>query len=250
MQTHKNCVCRLCCRWRARALSVQTCPADSERPLLPVPPQSPSTLLACPERSPSAHAKLQQELSFAMLHETRTKQQQPGAQPLQQHSDPQQGHKEQQTTLLSDASHSAGDDQVLFDAELASYISDTDYTDLRCADFEVSPRCLPETRSDGQQPEAVLLWHAFLLHCFTTLCCPTSCPQTQTCVLPTGRQSPACGVTGGAGRQGSVGGGEGSCTCKALDCLHCSAGIATRCYSSGLVHVAPTHPMPASCVLA
>lgn len=29
------------------------------------------------------------------------------------------------------------DDQVLFDADLLSYISDTDYTDLRCADFEV-----------------------------------------------------------------------------------------------------------------
>jgi hypothetical protein len=33
------------------------------------------------------------------------------------------------------------DDQVLFDAELASYISDTDYTDLRSADFEVCWGC-------------------------------------------------------------------------------------------------------------
>jgi hypothetical protein len=33
--------------------------------------------------------------------------------------------------------HSGEDDQVLFDADLASYISETDYTDLRCEDFEV-----------------------------------------------------------------------------------------------------------------
>jgi len=152
------------CRWRERALALQTCPTDpaqrQEWHALPPPPQSPSCRSSLPG-PPSAAVSLQQELSFAALPHK----QQQGRQ-VQRHGDAaelQEQHLIVQQHVATSAGRSpcllhensigsvvdtadagraggvavSGDDEVLFDADLASYISDTDYTDLRCGDFEV-----------------------------------------------------------------------------------------------------------------
>jgi hypothetical protein len=164
-------------RWRARALAVQQPSEQQQQQGLPSPP-SWAWQQASPPASPSSrHAGLQPEISFAA---GLTKQQQPpcptgrpaasseAATPRSDPADSQQqqsgavggpislpplqldsstelgsGHlRGRRTGKLSEETGAAAseDDQVLFDADLLSYISDTDYTDLRCADFEVSGR--------------------------------------------------------------------------------------------------------------
>jgi hypothetical protein len=163
-------------RWRGRALAVQNCTpsgTQKEQHVLPPPPQSPSAWQQSPPASPSAVTDLHQEISFdalprqqwsapqhtapqaaSMLALSAAEQQQQQQETLQGTRGPGVGGSlpllqlNASTDLGSEDLHSVAgrklgrstDDQVLFDAELASYISDTDYTDLRCADFEVKAR--------------------------------------------------------------------------------------------------------------
>jgi hypothetical protein len=163
-------------RWRARALAVQNrnpSGMQQEQHALPPPPQSPPAWQQSPPASPSALTGLQQEVSFATLPR---QQRRSAAQPTATHaasmlavSAAEQQRQQEDTNgtqgpgvrgslpqlqlyasteLSSEDLRSAAvsklggstDDEVLFDAELASYISDTDYTDLHCADFEVRRR--------------------------------------------------------------------------------------------------------------
>lgn len=144
-------------RWRERALALQTCTTDpaqrQEWHALPPPPQSPSCRPSLPS-SPSAAVSLQQELSFAVLPHKQQQGQQvqrqgDAAELQEQHLIIQQhvitSAERLDVSIGSDTGNAGraggvgvtGDDEVLFDADLASYISDTDYTDLRCGDFEV-----------------------------------------------------------------------------------------------------------------
>lgn len=160
-------------RWRARALAVQNrTPGEAQQGqhALPPAPQSPSAWQQSPPASPSALTGLQQEISFVTLPRqqrrlgphhtapqaadmpatsaTEQKLQQedlqgtqgPGVRGslphLQLDVSTELGSEDLRNIAGSKLSGSA-DDQVLFDAELASYISDTDYTDLHRADFEV-----------------------------------------------------------------------------------------------------------------
>lgn len=147
--------------------------------MLPPPPQSlSSSWCAAGQMSPTGQVSLQQEISLATLPKQQRQQQQPqkpqdiahraackaGGDPARSEKQQADGElscaKQQQegseasrslqhlqlhssAELGSEGLHSkagaSDEDQVLFDAELASYISDTDYTDLRSVDFEVRP---------------------------------------------------------------------------------------------------------------
>lgn len=144
--------------------------------MLPPPPQSPAWRPSQHGLS-AGQAGLQQELSFAALPKQQSKQhlegnqpgghntagdaqQQPGPARAQTQALPDNAPTNQKgsiaaslprlqlgcsTELGSDAlcrsavlgKAGGAEDEVLFDAELASYISETDYTDLREADLEV-----------------------------------------------------------------------------------------------------------------
>jgi hypothetical protein len=149
----------------------------AEQQMLPPPPASPTALRPGLPGSPSTQPGLQQEISFAALPKQQHGQQQersqePGTTQAVEH--PVRAQSSQHSIdqgacvarpgaaatvprlqLVSDAERPIGgeggkhvhgsvghdaDDQVLFDAELASYISNTDYTDLRSAEFEVRSR--------------------------------------------------------------------------------------------------------------
>lgn len=151
----------------------------AEQQMLPPPPASPTALRPGLPASPATQPGLQQEISFAALPKQHTGQQLerrqlPDTAPADEHPVRAQGSQHSidkgacvarpgaaatlpRLELVSDAEralmgggeggrHVQGcvgrdaDDQVLFDAELASYISDTDYTDLCSAEFEVCNR--------------------------------------------------------------------------------------------------------------
>lgn len=148
---------------------------QQERPALPPPPSPPSSQTS-QQGAPSGPTSLQQELSFAALpkqqHSKPPGQPDPSvslskmcadsSQPQQQPQDSASAPAYQQgavaaslprlqvgssaelgseelyrSTVSGKAAGAADEDQVLFDADLASYISETDYTDLCSADVQV-----------------------------------------------------------------------------------------------------------------
>lgn len=161
-----------------QACTMDATQQPSEHQMLPPPPASSTASHPGLPGSPTAQTGLQQEISLAALPKQQNGQQHDHSQmpcttQTDEHLAGAQGSQHSishgvcvaragaaatvpRLQFVSNAERAMGggeggrhvqgsvgheDDQVLFDAELASYISDTDYTDLRSADFEVRSSC-------------------------------------------------------------------------------------------------------------
>jgi hypothetical protein len=153
--------CVVCCRWRARALAMQECPSPaSDGPASPKSPSSPTAAvcfspaaahassissLASSTQEASAGSDLACELSFAAFATQQQRSRRSRCSSTGGSGAPADGQRASRRASDSsdegsEAAAAAGgaEDQVLFDDELASYISDTDYAEMAEEGLEVS----------------------------------------------------------------------------------------------------------------
>lgn len=129
-------------RWQARAMSMQGSPAAAASTAFSeLPPSSPASHRpGAPGGVQASGSSLAPELSFAAftIQQEQPHLQEKGSADLPMHCNGDEADNDsKQASDGRKADAVAHDDQVLFDDELASYISETDYTELDALAFEV-----------------------------------------------------------------------------------------------------------------